>query len=60
MWKLTIEQKRKSEYSESTITEKCEFTSENINELTMLVVRLTMFDTAIETAYKIDKVGGAE
>lgn len=57
MWKLTITQKRKSEYSDNMITESVEFTNDDINELTMLVVRLTGIETAVETAYKIEKVG---
>ena len=58
MWKLIITQKRKSEYSEYMNTDSCEFISDDINELTMLVVRMAGFKTAIETAYKIEKVGG--
>jgi hypothetical protein len=57
MWKLTITQKRKSEYSENMITENVEFISNDINELTMLVVRLTGHENAIETSYKIESVG---
>lgn len=57
MWKLTITQKRKSEHSEYMVTESVEFTSGDINELTMLVVRLSLYETAIETTYKIEKVG---
>lgn len=57
MWKLTITQKRKSEYSENMITESVEFTSGDINELTMLVVRLSSYEMAVETTYKIEKVG---
>ena len=57
MWKLTITQKRKSEYVESMLTEKVEFISGDINELTMLVIRLTAVETAVETSYRIEKVG---
>lgn len=57
MWKLTITQKRKSEFSEYMVTESVDFTSGDINELTMLVVRLSSYETAVETTYKIEKVG---
>lgn len=57
MWKLTITQKRKSEFSEYMVTESVEFTSGDINELTMLVIRITATQTTAETIYKIEKVG---
>lgn len=57
MWKLTITQKRKSEFSESILSESVEFISEDINELTMLIVRITAYETAVETIYKIEKAG---
>lgn len=57
MWKLTITQKRKSEFSESILPESVEFISEDINELTMLIVRITAYETAVETTYKIEKAG---
>lgn len=57
MWKLTITQKRKSEFSENMLTESVEFTSDDINELTMLIVRITAYETAVETTYKIEKAG---
>ena len=56
MWKLTITQKRKSEFSENMITENVEFVGNDINELTMLVVRLAEHENAVETAYKIERV----
>jgi len=57
MWKLTITQKRKSEYTDGIITERVEFTSGNINELTILVARLTALKSAIETAYTLEPIG---
>lgn len=57
MWKLTITQKRKSEYTDGIITECVEFTSGNINELTILVARLTALKSTIETAYKLEPIG---
>lgn len=57
MWKLTITQKRKSEFSEYMVTESVEFTSGDINELTMLIVRITAYEMAVETIYKIEKAG---
>lgn len=56
MWKLTITQKKKSEFSEHMLTESVSFTSENIDELTVLIVRLTAHENAIETSYKLEKV----
>lgn len=58
MWKLTITQKKESEYLDSVITDSVEFTSDDINELTMLVVRLIEHGNALETSYKIESVGG--
>ena len=57
MWKLTITQKRKSEYTDGMLTETVVFESANINELTILVARLTALKTAIETAYKLEPIG---
>ena len=56
MWKLTIEQKRKSENTEYLFTEATEFISEDLNELTVLVERLSHVDNAKETTYKIERV----
>lgn len=57
MWKLTITQKRKSEFLENMITGSVEFENDDINELTMLIVRLSAYETAVETTYKIEKAG---
>lgn len=60
MWKLTISQKRKSEYTNSIIEERVIFTDEDINELSMIVVRLSMHENGIETSYKFERVGEEE
>ena len=57
MWKLTITQKRKSKYVEGMISESVEIESGSIDELTMLVIRLTATQTTAETTYKIEKAG---
>lgn len=56
MWKLTIKQKRKSEYTNNMISECVEFTSNNVNELTVLVARLTALESAVETEYKLEMI----
>ena len=56
MWKLTITQKRKSEYSDYTTTEHIELVSTNFHELVETVDKLTCLDDeAIETTYKIER-----
>lgn len=57
MWKLTIEQKRKSEYVEGTIPERLIVFSEELCELTMLVERITHCAVDCETTYKLERVG---
>ena len=57
MWKLTIKQKRKSEYSNNMITESVEFVSKDITYLTSMIDRLSDAGTDVETAYEIKKVG---
>ena len=56
MWKMTITQKRKSEYTDGTISESVEFFHRNIGSLTSLVDNLNNFSNGIETTYKIEKV----
>ena len=56
MWKLTITQKRKSEYTDGTINETVEFFHRNIGSLTSLVDNLNNYSNGIETTYKIEKV----
>ena len=57
MWKLTIEQERKSEYTNGMLTEKITVKSNDLSELTMLIERLTHCESDCETTYKIEKVG---
>ena len=57
MWKLTITQKRKSEYTDGTISESVEFYHKNISPLASLIGNLNNHVNDIETAYKIEKVG---
>ena len=58
MWKMTITQKRKSEYTtDGTINESIELFHRNIGSLTALVNNLNDFSNEIETTYKIEKVG---
>lgn len=57
MWKLTITQKRKSEFSEYMVTESIEFVSRNITRLTALIETISSHETDIETTYKIEKEG---
>ena len=58
MWKLTITQKRLSEILENrTIEESVVFTDNNIINLTSLIDKLSGYDTAVETRYKIENVG---
>ena len=57
MWKLTITQKRMSKHIDGMIAENVEFESSSIDELTMLVIRLTATQTTAEASYKIEKVG---
>lgn len=57
MWKLTIEQQRKSDAVDYPYTVKVEFISDELSELTMLVERLSHCEEVFETAYKIEKVG---
>ena len=56
MLKLTITQKRKSEYTDGTINETVEFFHRNIGSLTSLVDNLNNYSSGIETTYKIEKV----
>ena len=57
MWKLTITQKRKSEYIDGTINESVELYHRNIGSLTSLVDNLNNYSYGIETTYKLEKAG---
>ena len=57
MWKLTITQERKSEYTDGTIKESVVFLHRTIGKLTSLVDNLNTYENGGEVAYKIEKVG---
>lgn len=57
MWKLTITQKRKSEYTDGTISESVVFLHRTIGKLTSLVDSLNTYENDGELAYKLEKVG---
>ena len=59
MWKLIITQERKSEYVDGTLAEKVEFTGDDINELSMIAVRLSKHENGVNTSYKLEKVGAS-
>lgn len=57
MWKLTITQKRESEYSGNIISESTVFTAKQITELTAMIDRLSAYEGVVVTTYKLEKVG---
>lgn len=57
MWKLTIEQKRQSEFIEGTIPERLAVSSDDLSELTLLIERVARCGVDCETSYKLEKVG---
>lgn len=57
MWKLTITQKIKASFSDDMIPNNVEFVGNDIGELTVIIDRLSKHTGAIETNYKIEKVG---
>jgi hypothetical protein len=59
MWKLTIIQKRKSEFSDFMNEEKIVFESSELSELTMLIERMAHLENVVTTTYKIEKVNKA-
>lgn len=60
MWKLTIKQERKSEYTSGNITEMVEFKAENIADLSIMIGMASKFESGIKTTYKIERVEGEE
>lgn len=54
MWRLTIEQKRKSEYSDGVLTEKVSFEDANINKFANVITALTQSSDVLETSYRIE------
>lgn len=57
MWKLTIIQERLSEGLSYTIKDRVEFVAETIEELAQMVVSISRYAGAIQTSYRIEKVG---
>lgn len=57
LWKLTITQKRKSDYSDYMVESTTEFLSDSVYELGITIGRLSEHEEAHETSYKIEKVG---
>lgn len=56
MWKLTIKQSIEGSY----ITHEIEFLSDDINNLTTMIIMLSCFESKNNTTYKIEKVGEQE
>lgn len=56
MWKLTIEQKVKAEYTSGFITNSVEFFGKDIEELALMVIGLSKINV-LETTYRFEKVG---
>jgi hypothetical protein len=56
MWRLTIIQKRKSEYSNGMFEEKVEFVGDDIHYITSIVDKFSKLETVSETAYKIERI----
>ena len=57
MWQLTITQKRMASYGE--IDETTIFQSKSLNELSLLLIRLSESECR-ETVYKLERVKGEE
>ena len=57
MWKLTITQKVKSNFTDMDIDNTLEFIGNDIGELTVIIDRLSKHSGEINTSYKLEKVG---
>ena len=57
MWKLTITQKIKSTVTDMMLDNNVEFVGKDISELTVIIDKLSKHTGAIETNYKLEKVG---
>lgn len=55
MWKLTIEQEKKSDFSDYPLTNKAQFASDDLSELVMIVERLAHCKEMHKTEYKIER-----
>lgn len=60
MWKLTITQKRKSEFSNGFLSETVEFAHKDITRLTSLIDTFDICEEVFETEYKIERVKEGE
>ena len=60
MWKLTITQKRKSEYSDYKDTHKVEFVRHSSKELLAVAGELMNCETNDETSFSIEKMQKGE
>ncbi len=60
MWRLTIIQQRKSEYSNGMFEEKVEFVGTNLDEMCEIIVFLAKREGGKETIYRIEKVEEGE
>lgn len=57
MWKLTTEQKRKYEHTDGFYTDKVEFVAKNIEELALMLVKMSRYENGVETSYRLERVG---
>lgn len=57
MWKLTITQKKPSEYSAYPSTHSVEYRNEKLEMLAAMVVNVASCGEAHETEYKIERIG---
>lgn len=56
MWKLTISQSRKSEYSEYENEHSIEYENESLSVLTSLIEDLEFSNTEAKTWYKLERI----
>lgn len=54
MWKLTITQKRKTDYG--TVPDSIELMCDNLNELTLVILRVSELKSEKPIEFKIEKV----
>lgn len=56
MWKLIIKQKRKYTHTDAFYTESVEFVAKEIEELALMVVKLSKCGDAVYTLEKVGEV----
>lgn len=56
-WKLTITQKKKSDFSDSKLEYDVVFQNDSLIKLGIIVEKLAECEEAEETVYRIEKVG---